>query len=92
MADSPPDPAELPHVEFGTFVMSMATSVLVHLGEVPHPEDPQAKPDLAMARHTLDLLGMLQVKTRGNLTKEEQELLENLLYDLRLKYVAAKKQ
>jgi hypothetical protein len=84
--------ADLPHAEFGTFVMSMATSVLVHLGEVPHPEDAQAKPNLTMARHTLDLLGMLQEKTRGNLTKEEQELLENLLYDLRLKYVAAKKK
>ncbi len=82
---------ELPHVDFGTFIMSMASSVLVHLGEIPHPEDNHTAANLGMAKNTLDILGMLQDKTRGNLTKEEQELLEHLLYDLRLKYVAAKK-
>jgi hypothetical protein len=82
--------ATLPEIDFGTFVMSLATSTLVHLGEVKHPEAAERK-NLPLAKQTIDILGMLQEKTRGNLTKEEAQLLENLLLDLRMKYVAAKK-
>jgi hypothetical protein len=84
------EPGALPEIDFGTFVMSLATSVLVHLGEVPHPEGTSAQ-NRALAKQTLDILGMLRDKTRGNLSKEETELLDNLLYDLRMKYVAATK-
>lgn len=84
------EPTALPEIDFGTFVMSLATSVLVHLGEVPHPEG-QSTQNRALAKQTLDILGMLREKTRGNLSKEETELLDNLLYDLRMKYVAATK-
>jgi hypothetical protein len=80
----------LPEIDFGTFVMSLATSTLVHLGEVPHPEG-KAHTNLPLAKQTIDILGMLRDKTRGNLTKEEGELLEQLLLDLRMKYVAVKK-
>jgi hypothetical protein len=78
-------------LDFGTFIMSLASSVLVHLGEIEHPEHNAAQQNLALAKQTLDILAMLREKTRGNLTKEEGELLEHLLYDLRMKYVAAKK-
>jgi hypothetical protein len=78
-------------LDFGTFIMSLGSSVLVHLGEIDHPEHNAAQQNLALAKQTLDILAMLREKTRGNLTKEEGELLEHLLYDLRMKYVAAKK-
>ena len=80
----------LPEIDFGTFVMSLASSVLVHLGEIAHPDSQQPEASLPIAKQTIDILGMLQDKTRGNLTDEESQLLTNLLYDLRMKYVAAK--
>jgi hypothetical protein len=82
----------LPEIDFGTFVMSLASSVLVHLGEIAHPESAGSEQNLSLAKQTIDILGMLQEKTRGNLSNEEQQLLTNLLYDLRMKYVAATKR
>jgi hypothetical protein len=89
-ANDDPDVNALPAIDFGTFVMSLASSVLVHLGELPHPDGENAAVNLPLAKQTLDILGMLQDKTRGNLTEEESKLLGNLLYDLRMKYVGAK--
>ena len=80
----------LPEIDFGTFVMSLASSVLVHLGEIAHPDSDKPELNLPIAKQTIDILGMLEDKTRGNLTQEEAQLLTNLLYDLRMKYVAAK--
>jgi hypothetical protein len=82
---------KLPQIDFGTFVMSLASSVLVHLGEIKHPERADDERNLPLAKQTIDILGMLQEKTRGNLSREESELIENLLYDLRMKYVAQDK-
>jgi hypothetical protein len=79
-------------LDFGTFVMSMAHSALVHLGELHAPDSSEHKADLELAKQTIDILGMLQGKTRGNLSQEEERLLEHLLYDLRLKYVEARKR
>ena len=83
--------SELPQIDFGMFVMSLASSVLVHLGEIDHPEAKSREPNLPLAKQTVDILGMLRDKTRGNLSQEEAQLLDNLLYDLRMKYVDAKK-
>ena len=80
----------LPEIDFGTFVMSLASSVLVHLGEINHPE--ATGKNLPLAKQTIDILGMLREKSRGNLTQEEAQVLDNLLYDLRMKYVDAKKR
>ena len=74
------------------FVMSLASSVLVHLGEIEHPESRERAANLPLAKQTIDILGMLREKTRGNLTQEEAQLLDNLLYDLRMKYVDAKER
>jgi hypothetical protein len=82
----------MPEIDFGTFVMSLASSVLVHLGEIEHPDAATRQTNLPLAKQTLDILGMLRDKTRGNLTQEETQLLDNLLYDLRMKYVDAKKR
>lgn len=81
----------LPAIDFTTFLLSLASSVLVHLGELESPEGPQA-PNLPLAKQTIDILGLLSNKTRGNLTAEEDKLLTHLLYDLRLKYVDARKR
>ena len=76
-------------ITFSTFLIGLASSALIHLGEAPNPETGRAERDLILARQSLDLLGMLHAKTRGNLTAEEQQLFDNLLADLRLRFVEA---
>jgi hypothetical protein len=77
----------LPEVSLSTFVFSLSSSALVHLGEIPEPETQTTQVDLAMAKQIIDTLGMLQDKTRGNLDPDEDRLLKNMLYDLRMRYV-----
>lgn len=79
--------SKLPEIDFATFVLSLSSSVLMYLGEIPHPESGEKRVDLAVAKQTIDILGILQDKTRGNLEMEEDRLLRELLYDLRMKYV-----
>jgi hypothetical protein len=81
----------LPPVDFGTLVLSLGSSAIMHLGELEGEEAGKVEKDLGMAKHTIDLLSMLQAKTKGNLTAQEDKLLESLLYDLRIRYVAASK-
>ncbi len=83
MSDAP-TPAP---VDFGTFVLSLGSSALVHLGEIQHPGSSEARENLALARQVIDLLAMLEEKTRGNLAPEEARFLSDLLADLRLKFV-----
>jgi hypothetical protein len=78
-----------PPVDFTTFILSIGTSAFLHLGE-PLPGAPAPAPvtlNLPLARHTIDLLGMLEQKTRGNLSGDEERLLGQLLFDLRRRYV-----
>ncbi|MCL1915348.1 MAG: DUF1844 domain-containing protein [Desulfovibrionaceae bacterium] len=77
----------LPQVDFSTFVLSLASSAMVYLGEVPNPETGQPENNLEIARHNIDMLEMLQNKIQNGLTPEETRLLEGVLYELRLKYV-----
>lgn len=82
----------LPAVDFSTFVLSLAHSALVHLGVAPDPATgKEHPPSLPLARQTIDLVSLLAEKTRGNLSGEEERLLEQLLYDLRLRYVEVSK-
>jgi hypothetical protein len=81
----------LPEVDFHTFILSLGSSALLHLGELEHPDGGEAEVDLPLAKHTIDILSMLDEKTRGNLTAAEGKLMESLLYDLRLRYVNKKK-
>lgn len=78
-------------LNFGTFVTSLATSALVHLGEGVSEEDLTSSINLPMAHQVIELIGLLQEKTRGNLSSEEQKLVEELLYDLRIRYLRASK-
>lgn len=82
------EPRTLPQLDFSTFVLSLTTSAMVHLGEAPHP-DGAVRKELTLAKQTIDLLGLLREKTRGNLSEEESRLLDEVLYDLRLRYVSA---
>jgi hypothetical protein len=77
----------LPEVTFATFVFSLSSSALVHLGEVPEPETRQTIVDLVVAKQIIDTLGMLEEKTKGNLVPDEERLLKSMLYDLRVRYV-----
>jgi hypothetical protein len=78
---------ELPKLDFATFIISMSHSALIQLGEAPHPESQALEPNLPLARQTIDLLGLLEEKTRGNLTGDEERLLEQVLYDLRMRCI-----
>ena len=80
----------MPEVSFATFVISLSCSVLYHLGEISDPATGKAGKNLTLAKHTIDTLRMLQEKTVGNLDGDEAELIENILYDLRLRYIKAK--
>jgi hypothetical protein len=80
--------ADAPKLDFNAFVLSLGSSAIIHLGEAPDPTSGQkSDPDLAMAQQSIDLLAVLQEKTRGNLSGEEAKFLESMLYDLRLLYV-----
>lgn len=85
-ASKPGTSDALPEIDFSTFVLSLFSSAMVHLGDAPRPDDSTHK-DLQLAKQTIDILGLLKDKTAGNLTTEEDKLLADLLYDLRLRYV-----
>jgi len=77
----------MPQVDFMTFIMSMNASALMNLGAIPDPVSGKSVKNVTMAKQTIDILGIIQEKTRGNLTDEEVKLLENVLHDLHLMYV-----
>ncbi len=77
----------LPQVSFATFVMSLNTSALVYLGEIPDVDGGESQCDLQLARHTIDTIAMLKEKTEGNLSEDEQAILDNVLFDLRMRFV-----
>ncbi len=79
--------ATMPQVTFSTFILSLASSALMQLGEVPNPETGQMEEHLELARHTIDVLEMLHCKTKGCLEHEEELLLKDVLYEVRMKYV-----
>lgn len=76
------------HTEFTFFLSTLSMQAMIALGDVPHPATNQAQLDLEQARYMVDVLAMLQQKTNGNLTPEESELLQSVLYELRMRYVA----
>jgi len=78
----PPDP------DFKFFITTLTLQASIALGHMPNPASQKTEEDLTQARFLIDTLGMLQEKTKGNLTSEESALLENLLYDLRTSYLA----
>ncbi len=84
--------APLPEINFSTFIISLSTQALMHLGEIADPLSGKKETDLPVAKQMIDIISMLQEKTRGNLDSGEQQLVEDVLYDLRLRYVDAVKK
>ena len=78
----------MPEVDFPSFIMSLCTSVYIHLGEIPDPTTNQKEPNLPLAKQTIDLITMLKEKTEGNRTEDEDKLLDEMLYSLRMRYIA----
>lgn len=78
--------APLP-ADFSTFILSLSTSVLMHLGEIKNLVTENVEKDIALARHTIDIIEMFREKTRGNLTADEDRLIRDALYDLRMRYL-----
>ncbi|MDY7030635.1 MAG: DUF1844 domain-containing protein [Thermodesulfobacteriota bacterium] len=82
----------LPEMNFPTFIFSLNSSALFHLGEIPDPETNAREKNLPLAKQTIDIISMLKEKTKGNLTDDEQKFVDSILYDLRMRYVEATKK
>jgi hypothetical protein len=82
----------LPEIDFSTFVISLSTQALMHLGEIANPLSGKVETDVPVAKQMIDILGMLKDKTRSNLSASEDRLMEDILFDLRMKYVEAVKK
>lgn len=78
---------KLPKIDFSTFIFSLNSSALVHLGFLDDPGSGKKSKNLPIAKQTIDILGMLEEKTRGNLLAEEETMFRHILYDLRMLYV-----
>lgn len=74
-------------MDFSGFVLSLNASALIHLGEIPDPHSKKREVNLPAARHTISILEILAEKTEGNLSEEEKKLLDDMIYNIRMKYV-----
>jgi hypothetical protein len=83
-SETPPSPP----IDFPSYILSYYTQGLVLLGEVPNPYTNKKEEDIEAARHTIDILVMLEQKTKNNLRPDEEQLLETVLYELRMKFMA----
>ena len=79
----------LPEVNFNTLIFSLSSSALLHIGEIADPQTGEKIKDLALAKHSIDTIAMLKEKSTGNLNEEEEKFLDNILTDLRWRYVKA---
>ena len=91
MAGMPPE-SDVPPADFSTYVIMLANTVMMMLGQVPDPVTQQRRLDLVQAKHTIDILMMLSEKTKGNLNAEEQKLLEDVMPQLQMAYVQISRQ
>lgn len=87
MADTASSQDHMPEVTFSTFILSLASSALMHMGEVPDPDTGATTCRLPLAKHTIDVLDMLRGKTETGLDDQERHMLESIIYELRMKYV-----
>ncbi len=87
--DSSAQQGPLPEIDFTNFMLSLSTSALIQLGEIQDPFTQKSAKNLPLAKQTIDLIGMLKEKTKGNLSPEEEKVIEYVLYDLRMRYVKA---
>ncbi|MDR3088683.1 MAG: DUF1844 domain-containing protein [Desulfobulbaceae bacterium] len=81
----------MPEVTFSAFILSLNTSALFHMGEIPDPTTGQKTLDFDLAKNAIDTLVMLERKTKGNLSRDEEELLKSIVYDCKIRFVKAVK-
>lgn len=74
-------------MDFSGFILSLNASALIHLGEIPDPHSKKREVNIPAAKHTITILEILAEKTEGNLTEEEKQLLDDMIYNIRMKYV-----
>jgi len=86
------DHEPLPEINFSAFVISLSTQALMHLGEIANPISEKVEVDVPVAKQMIDIIAMLVDKTQGNLNASENRLMEEILFDLRMKYVEAVKK
>jgi len=79
--------SDMSKIDFSNFILSLNTSALIHMGDIPDPQSRQRIYDIQSAKQTIDILQLLKNKTEGNLDAEETQLLDDVIYDLRMKYV-----
>lgn len=77
-----------PEPDFGFFITTLSLQASIFLGQIPNPATNKKEEDLNQAKFIIDTLGMLREKTEGNLNQDESALLDNLLYELRMRYIA----
>lgn len=86
--DTSTEQNEAGSMDFGSFLLSLATTTLVHLGDVPDPSGAKPEPNLPAAKQMVDILTMLQKKSEGNRSADETRLLDDILYELRMRILA----
>lgn len=77
----------LPEINFTSFIFSLSTTAMYHFGDFPDPVTQKGQRNLPAAKQTIDILSILKTKTEGNLDEDEQQLLERMLFELRMRYV-----
>jgi hypothetical protein len=86
-ADHENEEAPPPEMNFGSFIFSLSTTAMYHFGDFPDPVTKESRRNLPAAKQTIDILSILRTKTEGNLDEGEKEMLDGVLYELRMRYV-----
>jgi hypothetical protein len=85
--DTETEEAPLPEINFAGFIFSLSTTAMYHFGDFPDPVTKETRRNLAAAKQTVDILSILKTKTEGNLNEDEKQLLDSVLYELRMRFV-----
>jgi len=85
--ETPPQDGPLPEINFAGFIFSLSTTAMYHFGDFPDPVTKEVKRNLPAAKQTIDILTILKAKTEGNLDEDEKQLLDGILYELRMRFV-----
>jgi len=88
--EAPQREADYPPITFANFVLSLSTSTLYHFGDFPDPEGGKTEKNLPAVKQTIDILDMLHEKTKGNLDENESQLIDGILYELKMRFVKEK--
>lgn len=85
-----PEEEAYPQVDFIGFIISLSTTAMYHFGDIPDPYTQKREKNLAAAKQTIDILNIIYEKTRGNLDEQEKQILEEALYELRMRFIKEK--